>query len=158
MPQKSEHKVSAGFTLVELLLVIGIIAVLAVVVFVALDPVKRFADSRDARRTFDVETILSAVQQYTVDNKGVFPVGITQGEKQLGISTGDCSISTRGCATTASDCVDLRVMLTKYLKEIPIDPTGTIDMTKYTISLDVNNIITVKACGAEGEKDISSSR
>jgi prepilin-type N-terminal cleavage/methylation domain-containing protein len=39
MQQKS------GFTLVEILLVIGIIAVLATVVIVALDPAKRFQDS-----------------------------------------------------------------------------------------------------------------
>ena len=39
-----------GFTLIELLVVIAIISILAVVVFVALDPVTRFQDARDSRR------------------------------------------------------------------------------------------------------------
>ena len=35
-----------GFTLVEILLTIGIIAVLATVVVVSLDPIERFQDAR----------------------------------------------------------------------------------------------------------------
>ena len=37
-----------GFTLIELLIVIAIIAVLAGAVFVALDPLTRFRDARNA--------------------------------------------------------------------------------------------------------------
>ena len=39
-----------GFTLVELLIVIAIIAIIAAVIFVALDPLTRFQDSRDSAR------------------------------------------------------------------------------------------------------------
>ncbi|EKD47532.1 MAG: hypothetical protein ACD_66C00019G0006, partial [uncultured bacterium] len=39
-----------GFTLIELLIVIAIIAILAAAIFVALDPVTRFQEARDARR------------------------------------------------------------------------------------------------------------
>jgi len=42
-------KSKKGFTLIELLVVIAIISILAVVVFVALDPVKRFADARNSK-------------------------------------------------------------------------------------------------------------
>lgn len=42
------HTMNKGFTLIEILVVIAIIAILATVVFVALDPVTRFADARNA--------------------------------------------------------------------------------------------------------------
>ena len=40
----------SGFTLIELLLVIAIIAILALLIFVALDPGKRFRESREQTR------------------------------------------------------------------------------------------------------------
>ena len=83
-----------GFTLIELLLVIGIIAILAVAVFVALNPAKRFADARDARRESDVETILSALHQYNIDQKGVFPTDfplLSHQEMMIGTGTDGCS-------------------------------------------------------------------
>lgn len=153
-----ENKKS-GFTLVELLLVIGIIATLAVVVFVALDPAKRFADARDARRQSDVETILSAVHQFVVDSKGNFPTGLDGNiEIMIGSGSGGCSSAIGGCATAGDDCLNMKNDLTKYLKTLPFDPKGgTDDATQYTIEKDVNGIITVRACGAEGSV-ISASR
>ncbi|NTW26930.1 MAG: type II secretion system protein [Candidatus Moranbacteria bacterium] len=143
----------SGFTLVELLLVIGIIATLAVVVFVALDPAKRFADARDARRTSDVETILSAVHQYVIDSKGSFPAGIDNAERQIATATDTCGVSGGGCGDGGeTGCVDLSGQLAKYLKEIPYDPTAGIgpDHSHYTIVKDDNGIVTVRACDAEG--------
>jgi len=149
----------SGFTLVELLLVIGIIATLAVVVFVALDPAKRFADARDARRNSDVETILSAVHQYVIDNKGPFPPTLASGAEQvLGTTTGGCTNYSKGCNAQIDACLDLSFYLSKYLKTIPADPNGSSLNTLYSISRDDNGIVTVKACGAEGDADISASR
>ena len=39
-----------GFTLIEILLVVAMISILAVAVFVALNPAKRIIDSKNARR------------------------------------------------------------------------------------------------------------
>jgi prepilin-type N-terminal cleavage/methylation domain-containing protein len=152
-----------GFTLIEILLVIGIIAVLATVVIVALDPAKRFADARNARRTSDIQSILSALHQYVVDNKGAFPdkpgLNETDAEKQLGTASGGCEISGNGCALGNADCIDLSDDLAKYLKSIPYDPSvGDAEHTYYSVARNDNNIVTVRACGAEGDEEISVSR
>ena len=70
---KRAHK---GFTLIELLLVIGIIAILASIVIVAINPTKQLADARNAQRKADVNTILNAVYQWSID-KSQLPNGIT---------------------------------------------------------------------------------
>lgn len=149
-----------GFTLIELLLVIGIIAVLAVVVFVALDPAKRFQDARNARRTTDVQSILSAVHQSIVDNKGALPFNTGLGEMQIGTSGSGCSLSTDSCsASSGGACLDLSSALSKYLKSIPTDPqSGTDAMTHYSISANADGIVTVTACDSEGGETISASR
>lgn len=151
-----QHK---GFTLMEILLVIGLLAVLAVVVFVALDPAKRFQDTRNARRTTDIQNILSAVHTYVNDTKGTFPAAITTTEKQIGTAATGCAIATGGCAVSgATDCVDLGTALGSYLKSIPTDPNGTAALTGYSIVRDANNMVTVRACNAEGGVTILTSR
>jgi prepilin-type N-terminal cleavage/methylation domain-containing protein len=148
-----------GFTLIELLLVIGIISVLAVVVFVSLDPAKRFADARDARRQSDVETISSAIQQFVIDNKGAFPSGIGLNERQLGTGGSACSVISGGCNVSDETCLDASTDLAKYLKSIPTDPQrGTIERTLYSVELNADHIVTVRACNTEGTTVISVSR
>lgn len=151
-----------GFTLIELLIVVGIIAVLAVVVFVALNPAQRFKDARDSRRTTDVDTILSAIHTSVVDNKGTLPSGLSAGmnEAQLGTAVNGCGIVTGGCnVVTTTACLDLSTPLAKYLKTIPIDPgLSTSTKTNYSVVVDGNGIVTVKACGTEGSTNISISR
>ena len=150
-----------GFTLIELLLVIAIISILAVVVFVALDPAKRFKDARDSRRTQDVDTILSAIHASIVDNKGTLPAGLTAGmaESQLGTSATTCTVATGGCTVVTAACLDLTTPLAKYLKSIPLDPNGgTAAKTNYAVVVDANGIVSVKACGSEGTVNISASR
>ena len=152
-------KNTQAFTLVELLLVIGIIATLAVVAFVALNPAKRFADARDARRVSDLETILSAVHQYTIDNKGMLPDGITASQLMIGDANGGCELGFGGCGDPGSSvCLHLSDTLNHYLKAMPYDPgKGNPTQTHYAIQADSNGIVTVTACDAEGGQ-ISTSR
>ncbi len=130
---RKKNNLNQGFTLIELLLVIGIIAALAVIVFVALDPAKRFADARDARRIADMESILSTVHQYIVDHKGAIPEGIDSNEKMLGLYS-SCVSHSGGCNANDDTCLDLSKPLSKYLKSIPYDPQiGSAEITQYTI-------------------------
>src|SRR5579859_6775624 len=100
-------KLFKGFTLIELLVVITIIATLAVVVFVALNPGARLSAARDARRTSDVDSILTAIHESIVDNKGTAPAGLSTVEQQLGTAASGCAVATGGCGVTAVACLDL---------------------------------------------------
>ena len=143
---------------------VTIIAALAISVFVALNPSQRLKDAKDARRTADVDTILTAIHTAIVDNKGTLPTGLTtsMAETQLGTGASGCAIATGGCVVVATACVDLSTPLVKYLKSIPIDPNGgttyTAAKTGYSVTVDANNIVTIKACGTEGTTNISVSR
>ena len=151
----NKNKTQQGFTLIELLLVISILAILAVSVFVALNPVKRMADARNSKRWSDSSEILTAIHQYIVDNNGSLPSGVTTSPKQLGTcSTGGAS----PCTGAATACLDLSTTLAKYLKTIPVDSVGTSTATGYSVMSDANGIVSVVACGAENGVNIEVSR
>jgi prepilin-type N-terminal cleavage/methylation domain-containing protein len=151
-------KTKRAFTLIEILLAIGIIAVLATVVVVSLDPVSRFRDARDARRLSDIQSILSAVHQYVIDNQGAFPAGLDTTERQIGTASSGCDIAGE-CSVSSGECVDLSSPLARYLKDIPYDPSnGSVDRSHYSISLNANNIVTVTACDSDDASIAEVSR
>lgn len=148
-----------AFTLIEILLAIGIIAVLATVVVVSLDPISRFRDARDARRLSDIQSILSAVHQYVIDNQGAFPAGIDTTERQIGTASSNCSIGGECSVSGDSDCIDLSSSLARYLKDVPFDPSaGSTALSHYSISLNANNIVTVTACDSDDDSIAEVSR
>ena len=53
-----------GFTLVELLIVIGILAILAAVVVIVLNPAQLLAQARDSQRISDLDSLRSALAFY----------------------------------------------------------------------------------------------
>jgi len=147
-------KIQKGFTLIELLVVILIISILSVTVFVALNPTKRFADARDSRRWTDVDTLVTAIHEYIVDNGGdISGLGLTTGvEYQLGTSATACNSVSPGCTTMSAACLNLATPLAPYLKSIPFDPKTTVGSdakTGYKITKDANGIFTVAACASE---------
>lgn len=149
----------SGFTLIEILLVIGIIAVLATVVIVSLDPATRFKNARDARRFSDIQSILSATQQYIVDHKGALPPSLDTTEKQLGTDSSGCDMTYGLCSANPSYCLDLSTELAPYLKSIPYDPqNGSAAATHYSIVTDANNIVTVRACDSTDDTIAQVSR
>lgn len=149
-----------GFTFVEILLVVLVIAILAIVVFVSINPSKKLSDSRDSRRRTDIDMILSAVHSLIVDNKGTLPVGLANNmpaQLQIGTSSG-AAISNGYCKVALNAHVDLTTPLAKYLKTIPVDPLGgTSGSTAYAIRVDANGIVTVTACNSENSA-VSASK
>jgi prepilin-type N-terminal cleavage/methylation domain-containing protein len=75
MRAPKSSKQEQGFTLIELLIVIGIIGFLAASVLVAVDPVKRIQDARDARRYSEANGILNAILTKQVDDRSIYNAG-----------------------------------------------------------------------------------
>ncbi len=145
-----------GFTLLEILLVVAAISILAGIVILALNPNKQLGSTRDAQRRVDVNTILNAVYQYSIDNNGTIPSGIS-------VSFCDNTPSKEICKTggTCTGIVDLSVLSNneKYLTALPRDPqVVNANGTGYFITKSVNNRITVCAPSAEQTASISATR
>lgn len=85
-------KKQAGFTLLEILLVVAAIAILAGIVIIAINPGKQLATVRNTSRRSDVSAIVNAVYQYALDNSGSFPNGINTTLRMVGTGSG-CNIS-----------------------------------------------------------------
>lgn len=146
-----------GFTLLEILLVVAAIAILAGIVIIAVNPNKQLGDTKNAQRRVDVNTILNAVYQYSIDNNGTLPTSIP--------TSATCSTpSTNQVCKTGGTCtglVDLSVLTTseKYVVSIPTDPTGSgTNGTGYFIAKSSNGRVTVCAPSAEQGATISITR
>ncbi|MDA0207837.1 MAG: type II secretion system protein [bacterium] len=158
-----------GFTLVELLIVISILAVLAAVVFAALDPGTRFQDARDARRFSDIAELLHAIKIDQVDNGGDYLTEIKDNMTaaqiyMIGTDSTGCDDDTCD-ATVASDthCADLSGLVTEgYMGSMPISPQGatawTAGTTGYVITKATTGSITIQACESENTSSISLTR
>lgn len=143
-----------GFTLIEILVVIGILAILLAIVLIAINPQQQFRQANNTQRRSDVNAILSAVSAYAAQHKGQLPTGITA--TALNISSG-------GTPTTDVDlCTTL---VPDYIADLPLDPVDGSDTpagsictdasaeydTGYTIKSSAGNRVTVAAPGAEEE-------
>jgi len=143
-----------GFTLVELIIVIAIIAIIAAGIFVAIDPARRLNESRNARRSSDVANILSSLKNYAVDNNGTnytTVAALTAGQYSVIGTDGTGCDTTCTAQTTQAACVDLSALPANYLGAIPMDPsTGTAANTDYYVSRGTLGTLIVGACDAQG--------
>lgn len=131
-------KSARGFTLIEILVVIGIIAILATVVLIAINPARQFQQANDSQRTSNVNAILNAIGQKIADSKGQFATG---GCPALPTTESEIVVG----KTPVGNEVDLSCLTPTYLPSFPFDPEGTASSTEYTIQLDGNNRVTIKA-------------
>lgn len=120
-----------GFTLIELIIVIAVIALLAAATFVAINPAKRVGDANNAKRWSDITAIADAYNAYLADNSGTAATSTTAGitysittTTWSGTSYTTCQVTTNGNYTTTGAYVDLSALVTAgYIGQIPTDPS-----------------------------------
>ncbi len=131
-----------GFTIVEMAVVVGILALLLSITLIAINPARLFADARNTKRQSDIKAILEAITQYTVDQKGVLTASVSASPQ---------FISDSG----ANLCFEL---VPRYLAAFPRDPSinNGQSITEcsnynsyYQVFRDLNNRVTVLAPGTE---------
>ena len=154
----SRNSKSKGFTLIEILVVIGIIAILAAIVIIAINPARQFAQARNSQRTSNVNAILNGVGQYIADNKGLLPAAVTALANDTPTAVGGGGGGVNLCA----------VLVPTYMPALTVDPTQdpdgagvmtageaakttdcpTVTNVGYTIAHDATNRVTVCAPSA----------
>ena len=157
----------SGFTLIEILVVVGLIAILAAITIVAINPAKNFAQTRDAQRSSDVGAILNAITQYTseeghtldglVDATGYGDGTATGGAHDLPTcDTNVAIINQRAAVALTADDKDLgidlyNVVVDEYIVAVPEDPSQAADVgtnardTAYEVCETTGGRVTVSA-------------
>ena len=153
MKKITKFAAKQGFTLLEILLVVAAIGILAGIVILAINPGKQLGDTRNAQRRVDVNTILNAVYQYSLDSNGNFPGSIdnvTTTSQVIGTDTSGCD-STCTATTTVASCANLSTTTVPiYLVDIPRDPrSGSSTNSDYFINKRADGRLTVGVCDPE---------
>jgi type II secretion system protein G len=104
-------KRTSGFTIVELLIVIVVIAILATISVVAYAGIQ--VRARDSQRQQDIKQIVAALEMYYLDN-GAYPNG-----------SGSTTINSSWSTTADASWQNFVNALTPYMGNVPRDPTST---------------------------------
>jgi len=156
-----------GFTLIELIIVIAIIALLAAATFVAVNPAKRIGDANNAQRWSDISAVADAWGFYVADNSGTVATTVTNGVTySVATTTGGTAFATCGAstgnATTTTALVDLSALVTGgYIGAIPTEPNyvdGDLYNTGYYFYTDSTGAIKVGSCETYNSSNIEVVR
>src|SRR5665213_3497593 len=112
-------KPSRGFTLIEVLVVIGMLAILSTVVLVAVNPLRQFAQARNTQRQNDVAAVLNAISERIADNGGVFVSSSTELADSCHTMLPSSAQDINKTTTNIRPC-----LVPTYISELPGDPSN----------------------------------
>ena len=118
-----------GFTLLEILLVIGIIAILAGIVIIAINPAKQLATVRNTQRKSDLKAVASAITQFYIDHS-YYPASTTLATTSL-MTICPTGASSSPTGINCNGMVNLSELVPTYLVAIPSDPIVATTTTGY---------------------------
>jgi prepilin-type N-terminal cleavage/methylation domain-containing protein len=131
-------KTGAGFTLVELLVVIGVVGVLASVLLTVLNPIEQFRKARDSERRDTLKQLKNILEQYYNDN-GAYP---STGGVWYSSETGDLAVN-----GSLNDGNWIPGLVSKgYIPKLPKDPRGGAS------TIAIPGYYSANACSASGWK------
>ena len=153
LPVRQRIGLQTGFTLIEILVVIGIIALLATIVIIAINPARQFAQARDTQRTANLNTILNGIGQRIADNRGTFTVATGCAVLNTGVAY---TIAVGPSAVGVTNPLDMSCLVPTYIpSQLPVDPVGGVWIngtdynTQYGVTVDSFGRYTVIASSTE---------
>jgi hypothetical protein len=94
-------------------------------------PVRQLLVARDTQRKNDLTEIANAIYQYSAENGGKMPAGITTKPTHIG---------------TLAGFVNVSILVPTYLAQLPKDPaSGTPGDTQYSIYKDTEGRVVITA-------------
>jgi len=150
------RRYSMGFTLLEIIIAVGIIAILAGAAIMIINPAQQLARARNVQRQSDINLILNAIGQNMADNRGIFNClsgAIPTSSTKMAIGAGNYDIA--ACLVPA------------YLDKLPYDPKATgahyasttdYDTGYFIFQSTTTNRVTINAPSAELNQTISITR
>jgi len=112
-----------GYTLLEILLVIGAIGILASIVVVAINPLRQIQKARDAEKESEINQIYKALEQYNIA-EGRYPETVVLETEDIYKEICNTGKLTKDDALDLNFCdgkIDLRLLVPEYISEIPRD-------------------------------------
>jgi prepilin-type N-terminal cleavage/methylation domain-containing protein len=107
--------VKKGFTLIELIIAISLIAIISGVYIVAANPTGQLASSRNTARQSDLQAIMVAIRSNIDD----------QGNEQFSCTSGSIPTSTTRMTSAAGGYNIAPCLVPTYIFSLPFDPTAT---------------------------------
>ena len=154
MSQERYRRLRRGFTLLEVIVSIGIVVLVTALGAIFLNPAGQLAKGRNSQRWANVNSLLNAVGQNTADNKGSFNcTTVPTSTTKMASSSGNYNIAS--------------CLVSSYLSSLPYDPTAsgakyksvTDYDTGYTIARNATTgRMTFVAASAELNETISVTR
>jgi len=139
------NKKRKGFTLMELIIVVAIIAILASAAIIAINPAKNLRQARNSTRWSQMNSIANGIYAYVVDQKGSYPSCLSTTTGRI-IYDPDAS-STDWNLASISECEGELVPV--YLPKLPEEPQGKDYVVGYMSEATTSDRIIIRCTAQE---------